>query len=139
MTIQLQLNQGPQDALLYDNNRSFFASTGYVRTSNFQMEYRDIDSQNTVNWNSKTTFVIPHAGDLLGNLDAMITLSDSGTITEESNLLKFAAINLRDSHERPEGMEEGAVIMTGFDENRILQSIDILTDMKKILLMRSMK
>ena len=38
---QLQINQGPQDALLYDNSRSYFTNVGYVRTSNFQVEYRD--------------------------------------------------------------------------------------------------
>lgn len=88
MTIQLQLNQGPQDALLYDNNRSFFAATGYLRTSNFQMEYRDIDSQNTASWNSTTTFVIPQAGDLLGNLDAVI---DLGATQELQTALSPAA------------------------------------------------
>ena len=43
---QLQINQGPQDALLYDNSKSYFTNVGYVRTSNFQMELRDISSQN---------------------------------------------------------------------------------------------
>ena len=43
---QLQLNQGPQDALLFDNTKSYFTNVGYQGTSNFQMELRDVDSQN---------------------------------------------------------------------------------------------
>ena len=43
---QLQINQGPQDALLYDNTRSYFTNVGYVRTSNFQMELRDVPAVN---------------------------------------------------------------------------------------------
>lgn len=59
-------------------------------------------------------------------INSLVTLSDSGTISEESSILKFRAINIRDNHERPEAMEETSVIMTGTNSDRIIQSIELV-------------
>lgn len=59
--------------------------------------------------------------------NAFCVISDSGTVTEESSILGFPAITIRQAHERPEGMDEGTLIMSGLEKSRVLDAIDVVT------------
>ena len=84
-----------------------------------------LDQLDGTKTNSLIKFIKPFGFYDFNNLQlhAKVTLSDSGTISEESSVLNFKALNIREAHERPEAMEQAVVMLTGFNIDRILQCI----------------
>lgn len=89
-----------------------------------------IDELGDVIFNNKIRFMSP-----LGFLDyiqlqknATAVISDSGTITEEASILKIPAVTIRQQHERPEGMDEGTLIMSGLKKESVLSAIDVVVN-----------
>jgi UDP-N-acetylglucosamine 2-epimerase (non-hydrolysing) len=91
---------------------------------------KKLDKENKINLNKKIEFMKP-----LGFFDyvklqmnSYCVISDSGTITEESSILNFPAITIRQSHERPEGMDQGTLIMSGLEKSNVIDSIKVVVE-----------
>jgi len=113
-------------ALASEFNRPVVVST-HPRTQ------KRLDHQGKLAFDTRIRFLKP-----LGFFDyvrlqqnAFCVVSDSGTVTEESSLLGFPAVTIRQAHERPEGMDEGTLIMCGLEAPRVLEAIKVVTDQRR--------
>ncbi|MDC0092742.1 UDP-N-acetylglucosamine 2-epimerase (non-hydrolyzing) [Alphaproteobacteria bacterium] len=98
-----------------------------------------INEQTELELNSNIKFLKPFGfyDYIMLQLEAYCILSDSGTITEEASILKLPAITIRNTHERPEGMDAGTLIMTGLKKETILDAIDVIVSHHKDTLLLS--
>lgn len=108
------------DALQKHFNKTIIVST-HPRTK------KKLEATGFVNNNPQIRFMKPFGFFEYIKLqkEAFCVVSDSGTITEEASLLKIPAVNIRQAHERPEGMDEGTVIMTGLNPENVIRAIEI--------------
>lgn len=110
------------DALMHQYNMPIIIST-HPRTR------KKLDDMNYVNNNPLVRFSKPygfHDYNFL-QMNAFCVISDSGTIAEEGSILNLPAVTIRQAHERPEGMDETTVIMSGLKKNRVLDSVEVAT------------